>query len=124
VQTLKNQLTLVPTRRRLLESQAVRNGTVYLVDDEQRLRLQQVDVLFSQDDWAVIADGVEPGDRVVLSDLIPAVPDMLLDPRVDSGLTAVLARLKQPEPSSQAERDEQQRQPEHAARSALAEQPQ
>ena len=102
---------------------AVRNGTVYLVDAEQRLRPQPVDVLFSQDDWAVIANGVEPGDLVVLSDLIPAVPGMLLDPRVDSELTAELARLRQREPSSQAERDEQQRQPEHPARSARLDQP-
>jgi RND family efflux transporter MFP subunit len=76
---------------------AVRNGAVYLVDDDERLRLQPVELLFSQDDWAVIAEGVAPGDRVVLSDLIPAVPGMLLYPQPDAELAAALARLGQPE---------------------------
>jgi RND family efflux transporter MFP subunit len=74
---------------------AVRNGAVYLVDEEQRLRLQPVELLFSQDEWAVIAEGIAPGDRVVLSDLIPAVPGMLLDPQPDAELTAELASLGQ-----------------------------
>jgi hypothetical protein len=59
-------------------------------------------VLFSQDDWVVIAEGIAPGDRVVLSDLIPAVPGMLLDPRPDTELAAELARLGEPHRSTTA----------------------
>jgi RND family efflux transporter MFP subunit len=86
---------------------AVRNGAVYLVDDDERLRLQSVELLFSQDDWAVVAEGIAPGDRVVLSDLIPAVPGMLLDPQPDTELAADLAGLGEPERPAPAQPTDQ-----------------
>ena len=44
-----------------------------------------------QGDLAVIENGIEPGTRLVVSDLIPAIAGMLLAPRPDK---AVLARLR------------------------------
>lgn len=81
--------------RVVLPRSAVRNEAVYLMDDDERLRRQPVEVLFDQDQWTVIARGVHPGDWVVLSDLIPAVPGMLLDARLDAELGAELTRLAQ-----------------------------
>jgi RND family efflux transporter MFP subunit len=92
--------------RVLVPRSALRNGTVYLIDEDERLRLQPVEVLFSQDDWVVIAEGISPGDRVVLSDLVPAVPGMLLDPRPDTELTAALERLDQSARSTPSEQTE------------------
>jgi hypothetical protein len=63
---------------------------VYLVDDENRLRRRPVEVLFGQGTLSVIGAGLAPGERVVVSDLVPAVEGMLLEPRVDEVLTAKL----------------------------------
>lgn len=73
---------------------AVRGGAVLVVDDEQRLRRRPVQVLFEQDGWSVLGAGVEPGERVVLSDLVPVVEGMLLAPEVDAAATEALASLR------------------------------
>lgn len=72
---------------------AVRDGAVYLVDAEQRLRHQPVVVLFDQGDYSVIGAGLEAGQQVVLSDLVPAVDGMLLDPQPDLEVAAQLQAL-------------------------------
>jgi len=69
---------------------AVRGGAVYLADDENRLRRRPVEVLFGQGALSIIGAGLAPGERVVVSDLVPAVEGMLLEPRVDEALTAEL----------------------------------
>jgi multidrug efflux pump subunit AcrA (membrane-fusion protein) len=69
---------------------AVRGGVVYLADADDRLRRRVVSVLFDQDWVSVIESGVKPGDRVVVSDLVPAVDGMLLQPQVDIELGAEL----------------------------------
>ncbi len=69
---------------------AVRGGAVYLADHENRLRRRPVEVLFGQGTLSVIGKGLEFGERVVVSDLVPAVEGMLLQPRVDEALTAEL----------------------------------
>jgi hypothetical protein len=79
--------------RVLVPRGAVRDGAVFVVDDEQRLRRRPVEVLFDQDGNSVIASGLEPGERVVLSDLVPAVDGMLLDPRPDVELVEQLQAL-------------------------------
>ena len=71
---------------------AVRGGAVFVADGENRLRRRPVQVLFEQDTISVIAEGLEPGERVVVSDLVPAVEGMLLQPRVDTKLTAELLK--------------------------------
>jgi RND family efflux transporter MFP subunit len=77
--------------RLVIPRHAVRNGTVYVADEDDRLRRRPVEVLFTQGDYSVIASGLAPGERVVLSDLIPAVSGMLLRPQIDE---AVSARLR------------------------------
>jgi RND family efflux transporter MFP subunit len=79
--------------RVVLPRQAVRGGVVLLVDGEQRLRRRRVEVLFEQDGWSVLAAGIEPGERVVLSDLVPVVEGMLLAPEPDDGVARALDAL-------------------------------
>lgn len=69
---------------------AVRNGAVYLVDADDRLRAQAVTVLYEQGGLSVIAAGLTPGAPVVVSDLMPAVAGMLLRPEVDQALASRL----------------------------------
>lgn len=77
--------------RLLVPRSAVRNGAVYLVDKDSRLKRQPVSVLFSQGDLSVIGEGLEPGAKVVVSDLVPAVEGMLLDVQIDEALSASLS---------------------------------
>ncbi len=63
-----------------LPREALRNGQVYRVNGEDRLEYRDVKVLTSDADEILVMSGLEKGDRVVLSDLTPAVPGMKLRP--------------------------------------------
>jgi RND family efflux transporter MFP subunit len=69
---------------------AVRGGVIHIADADHRLRRRPVSVLFNQGTLSVIDEGIEPGDRVVVSDLVPAVSGMLLQTEVDQILTEQL----------------------------------
>jgi RND family efflux transporter MFP subunit len=73
-------------KRWVVPRAAVRDGQLYLVDSAQRLRRQPVEVLFSQGTISVLKHGLSPGDRVIASDLVPAVDGMPLDPQDDKAL--------------------------------------
>jgi RND family efflux transporter MFP subunit len=77
-------------QRVLVPRSAVRANTVYVVDENNRLRRRPVKILFSQDDISVIDEGLEPGERVVVSDLVPAVDGMLLQVQLDEDLNQSL----------------------------------
>lgn len=70
---------------------AFHDGKLYMVNAESRLEIRPVAVGLIQGDLAVVEDGLAPGDRIVVSDLIPAVEGMLLKPRPDD---TVVARLR------------------------------
>lgn len=57
--------------------------TVYLATDDNRLERRPVTTSWSQRDLAVITDGLQPGERLVLDDLVPAIDGMPLQPTVD-----------------------------------------
>jgi RND family efflux transporter MFP subunit len=57
--------------------------TVYVVGKDDRLERRSVTVEFEQPDFAVIGAGLSPGERVVLTDLVSAIPGTLLDPTPD-----------------------------------------
>jgi len=63
--------------------EALHNNRLYLVDEDNRLQLQTVDVLFIRDQVAAIkADGLQAGQQVVLSDIIPVASGLKLAPTV------------------------------------------
>ena len=67
----------------LVPRAALHGARVYVVDDEERLRVREVEVDFVQDEFACLSEGILPGERVVATDLTPAVEGMLLAPRDD-----------------------------------------
>lgn len=73
--------------RIIVPRSAIRGGSVYVVDDESRLEIRPVDVLFAQDSVSVIGDGLNAGETLVVSDLMPVVEGMLLDPVIDPKVT-------------------------------------
>ena len=77
-------------QRVLVPRSAVRGNTVFIADQDDRLRRRTVRILFSQGDISVIEQGVEPGERVVVTDLVPAVDGMLLQVQMDEELSRSL----------------------------------
>jgi len=70
---------------------ALRSGALHVVDAEQRLAIRPVEVAFVQETYACIRSGVEVGDKVVLTDVVPAIEGTLLEPRADERAVTQLA---------------------------------
>ncbi len=59
---------------------AVHDKTVYICTPENRLEIRPVNIEFYMADVAVLSQGLEPGETLVLADLVPAVEGMRLKP--------------------------------------------
>jgi multidrug efflux pump subunit AcrA (membrane-fusion protein) len=59
---------------------ALHAGMVRVAGPDDRLELRAVIAGFAQDGRVVIAEGLSPGDRVVIDDIAPAIPGMALAP--------------------------------------------
>ena len=68
----------------VIPRQALHVDQVYVINQENRLAFRKVEVFLRQPGFITIASGLKEGDRVVVSDLIPAVQGMLLK-AVDDG---------------------------------------
>ncbi len=65
-------------------------AAVYLANGDNRLEIRPVVTGAAQSDFVVIREGLTPGERLVVSDLVPAIQGMLLAPRADEALAARL----------------------------------
>ncbi|MBD3619502.1 MAG: efflux transporter periplasmic adaptor subunit [Chromatiales bacterium] len=70
---------------------ALHAGEVYLADPADRLQRRAVEVAYTQRDLAVIRAGLDPGDRVILDDLSPAIEGTKLAVTVDTAAAGRLA---------------------------------
>ena len=59
---------------------ALHAGMVRVVSADDLLELRPVTAAFGQDGRVIIAEGLVPGDRVVIDDIAPAIPGMKLTP--------------------------------------------
>lgn len=71
---------------------AVHGDSLYLADKDNRLVIRQVETGLTQEGNVVIRSGIEPGDRVVVSDLLPVIEGMLLRVTRDETLETELKR--------------------------------
>ncbi|MCC7184334.1 MAG: hypothetical protein IT509_12300 [Rhodocyclaceae bacterium] len=71
---------LTPDPVLVVPAAAVHQGMVYLANADNRLERRPVQVAWSQRDLAVIGNGLNPGDRVILDQLVPAIDGMPIDP--------------------------------------------
>lgn len=71
------ELTVIP-------ASALHQGKVYVINEEQRLEIRPLQVDFQQQGYAVIGKGLKPKEKVVTSDLVPALQGMLLQPVRDN----------------------------------------
>lgn len=72
---------------------ALQNGTVYVVGSGSRLERRTVAVGMRQSDFVVITSGLEAGEQVVVSDLVPAIDGMLLNATQDEDLRDYLITI-------------------------------
>ena len=71
----------VPPRRcRDRPETALHGGTVLVAHADDRLDLRPVTAGFAQDGRIMIAQGLVPGDRVVIDAIAPAIPGLALSP--------------------------------------------
>lgn len=61
-------------------------AVLYLADAADRLEVRPVTLGPAQDDLVIVTGGLEAGERVVVSDLIPAIEGMKLEPEQDAAL--------------------------------------
>lgn len=71
----------------------IHQGEVYLADPAGRLERRAVELAFEQSDLAVVGAGLEPGERLILDDLLPAVSGTVLQPQPDVEAAERLRRL-------------------------------
>jgi len=56
---------------------------VYVIDNDNRLVIRPVKIKFSQSGYSVLSQGIKAGERIVISDIVPALEGMLLEPKED-----------------------------------------
>ncbi|WP_372988042.1 efflux RND transporter periplasmic adaptor subunit [Marinobacter sp.] len=82
-----------PTPVIVIPASAVHQGVVYLVDEDNHLQRREVTVGWQQRDLAVISEGLNPGDRLILDDLVPAIEGTLLNPKSDESTAQWLQKM-------------------------------
>ncbi len=72
---------------------AVHEGRVYLASGDDRLAIRRVELQLTQGDLAVVQAGLEPGERVIVTDLVPVIDGMPLEVTRAAAIEAALRRL-------------------------------
>ena len=80
------------TERFVIPRSAVHNQMIYVCTPDNRLDVRPAAIEFYMTDTAVLSQGLEPGETLVLADLVPAIEGMRLKP---VPATAVWKHLKE-----------------------------
>jgi len=72
---------------------ALHQGIVYIVGPQNRLERRSVTVNYSQGNLVSLKKGITPGEKVIVTDIIPAIEGMLLAPQTDNDLLKSLIAL-------------------------------
>jgi len=71
---------------------ALHDRYVFILDSRNRLVRKEVALDFAQGNFYAVKDGLKEGDRLIVSDLIPAIEGMRVDPHEDTVLAAKLSK--------------------------------
>ena len=63
---------------------AVHQGRVYVARPDKRLEIRQIETLYRQGEFVVVKGGLETGENIIVSDVIPVVEGLPLKPRLAS----------------------------------------
>jgi len=62
----------------VIPRKAIHQGRVYIANSDNKLEIRSVDIQLLQGDLVVIRSGIEAGERVVITDLVPVIAGMPL----------------------------------------------
>lgn len=79
-------------KRLVIPRKAMHQGRVYLANSENRLEIRKVSVLHKQGDLMVIGAGLDEGDRVIVTDVIPVMEGLPVTPIVAEAYERELAQ--------------------------------
>ncbi|MDG3087073.1 HlyD family secretion protein [Vibrio hannami] len=68
----------------VIPERALHGSRIYLMNEEQKLKILEVEVLFRRDNMVVIKGAINPGDKLILNDLLPAIEGMQLRDGADT----------------------------------------
>ena len=71
---------------------ALHGDSLYVADNNDRLVIKPVETGLTQDGNVVVRSGIETGDKVIVSDLLPAIKGMLLRVTRDDAMEAEIRR--------------------------------
>ncbi len=77
---------------------AIHDDRVYLVGEDSRLEIREVKLGLILPELASVAEGLQAGERLVISDLIPAIQGMLLESHSDEAALQRLVELAEAQP--------------------------
>lgn len=87
-------LTAPPLEGLLLPRTALRDGSVLVADEEDRLQRVPVTPRFVQDDILVVTEGLKAGARVLVVPPTPVIEGMLLGTHLDEALMAAMGTVE------------------------------
>ena len=68
----------------VIPRKAIHQGRVYIANSDNKLEIRQVDIQLAQGELVVIRNGIEIGERIIITDLIPVIEGMPLQLSVAS----------------------------------------
>ena len=77
---------------------AIHDDKVYLMNDDGRLEIRPVELGLIQPELASIRSGLQAGEQLIISDLIPAIQGMRLEPHPDEAALQRLVNLAEARP--------------------------
>jgi len=67
----------------VVPSDSIHDDKVYIINSENRLEIRQVNTGIMNSHYVAIEDGLNTGEKLIVSQLIPAIEGMLLNPIMD-----------------------------------------
>lgn len=71
---------------------AVHQGQIYIANEKDRLEKRTIEVDFQQGNLVSVKSGILPNEKIIISDLVPAISGMLLKPQKDETTLAKIIK--------------------------------
>jgi len=71
---------------------AVHQGQIYIANEKDRLEKRTIEIDFQQGNLVSVKSGIPPNERIIISDLVPAISGMLLKPQKDEIILAKIIK--------------------------------
>lgn len=81
-----------PIERIVIPRKAIHQGRVYLADNENKLVIRDVNISHNQGDLSIISEGLDGGEKLIISDVIPVFEGLPLDLQQNSAYQQQLAQ--------------------------------